>query len=121
MQRPKVDLAVLQSVEFFKGALHMLWVPNCILDVCIADQMITEAMHHRVTAQWKSRVGTSPLGSADKFDKVVASSRVSKNPARWIRFLLMLCGDIHPNPGPRPPRGPMDLTVGFTAQTSEIR
>lgn len=30
----------------------------------------------------------------------------------------MLCGDIHPNPGPRPPRGPMDLTVGFTAQTS---
>lgn len=57
-------------------------------------------------------------GSSEKFDKVVMASRVSKNPARWIRFLLLLCGDIHPHPGPKMPRGPMDLSVGFVEQTS---
>ena len=57
------------------------------------------------------------------FDAVVESSRVQKNPARWLRFLLMLAGDVEPNPGPRErphvPRGPMDLTVGFAASTSD--
>eukprot|EP00438_Fugacium_kawagutii_P017073 Skav213868 [mRNA] locus=scaffold2374:24688:27090:+ [translate_table: standard] len=64
-------------------------------------------------------------GDTKKFDKVVAASKFSKNPARWLRFLLMLCGDIHPNPGPakgsmsRKPRGPMDLAVGFATETSQ--
>jgi len=47
---------------------------------------------------------------------------VSKNPARWLRMLLMLAGDIEPHPGPRKtsayqPRGPMDLSVGFAEAT----
>eukprot|EP00438_Fugacium_kawagutii_P021739 Skav206696 [mRNA] locus=scaffold99:17529:21803:+ [translate_table: standard] len=58
-------------------------------------------------------------GDAAKFDMVAESARVPRNPARWIRFLLMLCGDIHPNPGPRVPRGPMDLSVGFAQVTSD--
>ena len=57
-------------------------------------------------------------GRPHMFDKVVESSRISKNPARWIRFLLLLCGDIHPHPGPLKPRGPMDLSVGYVEQTS---
>ena len=61
-------------------------------------------------------------GHYGKFDAVVASSRVSRNPARWLRFLLMLAGDIEPNPGPGipspVPRGAMDLTVGFAKETS---
>ena len=55
------------------------------------------------------------------FDLVVATSRVPKLAARWLRFLLLLGGDIEPRPGPnRPalvPRGPLDLTSGFTAGT----
>ena len=55
------------------------------------------------------------------FDCVTSSSRVSKNPARWLRMLLMLSGDIEPNPGPvvRRPRGPMNLDVGFAPETSK--
>ena len=56
-------------------------------------------------------------GDTRKFDLVVQSSNISKNPARWLRFLLMLCGDIEPNPGPR--RGKMDLTIGFVKATSD--
>ena len=62
-------------------------------------------------------------GQPQKFDAVVESCRIQKNPARWLRFLLMLAGDIEPNPGPRAglpaPRGPMDMTVGFAASTSD--
>ena len=62
-------------------------------------------------------------GRPQMFDAVVESSRVQKNPARWLRFLLLLAGDIEPNPGPREkpqvPRGPMDMTVGFAASTSD--
>lgn len=63
-------------------------------------------------------------GESQPFDLVVQSSRVSKNPGRWLRFLLMLAGDIEPNPGPRAkptapqPRGPMNLQIGFAAETS---
>ena len=58
-------------------------------------------------------------GNSQGFDAVHASSRFQKNPARWLRLLLLLGGDIEPNPGPvsRMPRGPMDLTVGFAEST----
>ena len=56
-------------------------------------------------------------GDVRRFDLVVQSSNICKNPARWLRFLLMLCGDIESNPGPR--RGKMDLTVGFVKATSD--
>ena len=48
-------------------------------------------------------------GDYRKFDAVVCSSRYSKNPARWLRFLLLLCGDIERNPGPK--RGKMNLNM----------
>eukprot|EP00438_Fugacium_kawagutii_P014345 Skav202494 [mRNA] locus=scaffold32:32741:34462:- [translate_table: standard] len=61
-------------------------------------------------------------GRPEKFDAVISSSRVSKNPARWIRFLLLLAGDIEENPGPNQnpmkSRGTMDLTVGFAPETA---
>ena len=69
-------------------------------------------------------VSTVLEGSHEKNDIVVQSSRVSKNPARWIRFLLLLCGDIDPHPGPskqsapRKTRGAMDLSVVFAKETS---
>ena len=60
-----------------------------------------------------------------KFDKVVASARFTKLEARWLRLLLLLGGDIEPNPGPvrpardRGPRGPLDFNVGFKPVTSK--
>lgn len=64
-------------------------------------------------------------GRPQMFDAVVESSRVQKNPARWLRFLLLLAGDIEPNPGPREkpqvPRGPMDMTVGFGFRCKHFR
>ena len=56
-------------------------------------------------------------GDPHRFDCVVASTRFSKNPARWLRFLLLLCGDVEPNPGPLH-RGKLDLNVGFSAATA---
>lgn len=56
-------------------------------------------------------------GDYRKFDAVVCSSRYSKNPSRWLRFLLLLCGDIERNPGPK--RGKMNLNIGFVKATSE--
>ena len=61
-------------------------------------------------------------GEHSRFACVVASSRCSKLAARWLRLLLLLGGDIERNPGPalpRAPRGPLDLTSGFTAGTAD--
>ena len=70
-------------------------------------------------------------GDYARFDVVIASSRCEKLAARWLRFLLLLAGDIEENPGPRArggaagdasglhARGPMDLNVGFVKATSD--
>ena len=58
-------------------------------------------------------------GNPQLFDLVCQSAQVPKLPARWLRMLLMLCGDIEPNPGPdRKARGELDMTIGFHKQTS---
>ena len=60
-------------------------------------------------------------GDARAFDKVVLSARIKKIPARWLRFLLLLGGDIERNPGPQAPvrRGPLDLEAGFAPSTAK--
>ena len=59
-------------------------------------------------------------GDPTAFDHVVQSSRISKNPARWLRFLLLLAGDIEENPGPtKQGRGQLDLNVGFVRATAD--
>ena len=66
-------------------------------------------------------------GDYAPFDAVVTSSRCEKLAARWLRFLLLLAGDIEENPGPRKQlaggelksRGPMNLDVGFVKATSD--
>ena len=58
-------------------------------------------------------------GRTDSFDAVLLSSRVDKLAARWLRFLLLLGGDIERNPGPAyQPRGTFSLNVGFEPQTA---
>ncbi|CAE7837262.1 unnamed protein product, partial [Symbiodinium necroappetens] len=61
-------------------------------------------------------------GDTRRFETVVESARVPRNPARWLRFLLLLAGDIERNPGPllsKPqPRGPLNLEDGFAASTA---
>ena len=63
-------------------------------------------------------------GDHEPFDAVVASSNFSRIPGRWVRLLLLLCGDIERNPGPavqhnRTARGSFDFDVGFTQATSK--
>ena len=57
-----------------------------------------------------------------RFDLVRRASCFQKNPSGWLRLLLLLAGDIEPNPGPRfksyVPRGALDLRVGFEPQTA---
>ena len=57
-------------------------------------------------------------GDPTLFDAVCASAKFEKNPARWLRFLLLLAGDIEPHPGPNA-RGPLDLQVGFAPATAQ--
>ncbi|CAE7764587.1 Scn10a [Symbiodinium sp. CCMP2592] len=47
------------------------------------------------------------------------SPRLSMVLGRWVRFLLLLAGDIERNPGPpsRLPRGSLDLQSGFATST----
>ncbi|CAE7673514.1 Senp8 [Symbiodinium sp. CCMP2456] len=60
-------------------------------------------------------------GDWRSFDLIVEASCLKKIPARWLRFLLLLGGDIERNPGPRitakTPRGPLDLEQGFVPST----
>ncbi|CAE7437485.1 Senp8 [Symbiodinium sp. CCMP2592] len=60
-------------------------------------------------------------GDWRSFDLVVEAACLKKIPARWLRFLLLLGGDIERNPGPRAaaktPRGPLDLERGFAPST----
>jgi len=62
-------------------------------------------------------------GDCRRFDIVCAANRVPALAARWLRFLLLLGGDIERNPGPRgsfppKPRGPLDPGVGFAPVTA---
>ena len=58
-------------------------------------------------------------GRTQRFEAVVASARIARNPARWLRFLLLLAGDIERNPGPaRARRGALDLEAGFAPSTA---
>ena len=59
-------------------------------------------------------------GDVRRFDAVVESSGIKKLPGRWLRFLLLLGGDIERNPGPagpRVPRGVLGLEAGFVSST----
>ena len=58
-------------------------------------------------------------GRTRPFDLIIASSKYGRLAARWLRLLLLLGGDIERNPGPPTLRGPLDLTVGFVAATSD--
>ena len=61
-------------------------------------------------------------GDFRRFDCVARSAALKKLPARWLRFLLLLGGDIERNPGPsreqRQQRGALDLEAGFAASTA---
>ena len=58
---------------------------------------------------------------------MLTSSRLGRGPARWLKLILLLSGDIERNPGPMRhkskklpvPRGHLDLTVGFKPVTSK--
>jgi len=62
-------------------------------------------------------------GRHHNFDTVLEAAKVPKLCGRWLRLLLLLGGDIEPNPGPKQtkaqvPRGPIDMSVGFATATS---
>ena len=69
----------------------------------------------RDTPRWFDELSA---GRPAAFDAVVEAAQIPKIAARWLRFLLLLGGDIERNPGPNR-RGPMDMTVGFVKATSE--
>ena len=55
-----------------------------------------------------------------RFDVVCQSAQIEKLAARWLRLLLLLGGDIEPNPGPRyTERGELDLATGFARATAD--
>ena len=64
-------------------------------------------------------------GGFDRFDRILESAKCTKLAARWLRFLLLLAGDIERNPGPgfqtkpRTPRGQLSMDVGFATATSK--
>ena len=58
-------------------------------------------------------------GNPSRFDAILLSSKFEKLAARWLRFLLLLGGDIERNPGPNyKPRGSFALNVGFENHTA---
>lgn len=102
------SLAYILGSGLYPGCLH------CASGDNRSDGPSSEPASRAIPAWLKELIDGDP----GKFDKVVQSSKISRNPARWLRFLLTLCGDIHPHPGPRARRGPMDLSVGFVKETS---
>ena len=69
----------------------------------------------RETPRWFEELSA---GRPAAFDAVVEAAQIPKIAARWLRYLLLLGGDIERNPGPNR-RGPMDMSVGFVKATSE--
>jgi len=58
-------------------------------------------------------------GDYRRFDLVCQTAQIPKLSARWMRFLLLLGGDIERNPGPvRTVRGELDLGAGFSKATA---
>eukprot|EP00434_Breviolum_minutum_P022762 symbB.v1.2.020081.t1/scaffold1588.1/size110444/1 len=59
-------------------------------------------------------------GDFRRFDAVCQSASCPKLAGRWLRFLLLLGGDIERNPGPvRPARGDLDMSTGFHPATAD--
>jgi hypothetical protein len=104
------SLAYVLGANLYPGLLH------CASEVNRTDGPSRDKPVAPPTKDEPSWLTDLKMGKTRKFDAVVESSRIPKNPARWLRFLLMLCGDIEPNPGPR--RGPMNLQIGFVKATS---
>ena len=104
------SLAYILGANLYPGLLH------CASEVNRTDGPSRDKPVAPPTKDEPSWLTDLKMGKTRKFDAVVESSRIPKNPARWLRFLLMLCGDIEPNPGPR--RGPMNLQIGFVKATS---
>eukprot|EP00438_Fugacium_kawagutii_P032677 Skav232234 [mRNA] locus=scaffold4367:134627:147445:- [translate_table: standard] len=58
-------------------------------------------------------------GDFRRFDLVCQTAQIPKLAARWLRLLLLLGGDIEPNPGPPPHhRGELDMAAGFSKPTA---
>ncbi|CAE7399183.1 unnamed protein product, partial [Symbiodinium pilosum] len=118
--------------------------PEWISEICLLDSRVTigAAAKGRSSSYASDNVADGPsrgsavpspsrskprwlekllLGDPGDFDKVVLAARIKKIPARWLRFLLLLGGDIERNPGPAPPRrrGPLDLAAGFAPSTAK--
>ena len=59
-------------------------------------------------------------GRFERFEKTIQSSFWRNPLGRWVRLLLLLCGDVEPNPGPvksYEPRGELNMAVGFSKAT----
>ena len=67
-------------------------------------------------------------GRCESFDMALTAASFPKVAGRWVKLLLLLCGDVERNPGPwtpptqgtgpRAPRGPLDDSVGFSTATA---
>lgn len=100
----------------FPGCLHCYSADNRADDPS-RDRPVQSPS--KLIPEWLRRLRA---GDSRLFDLVVESSRVPKLCGRWLRFLLLLGGDIERNPGPtgnRAPHGPLDLSTGFATVTVE--
>ena len=109
----KRTLPYLLGSNLYPGGLHVYSSKNRA-DAPSRDREVEEPS--KAKPQWLLELLD---GKPHLFDLVCQSAQVPKLPARWLRMLLMLCGDIEPHPGPgRKPRGELDMTIGFHKQTS---
>ena len=105
-------LAYTLGANLYPGHLHCYSGDNPA-DNPSRDKDVTEPS--RLVPAWFIQLSA---GNPAGFDAVVEAAQIPKIAARWLRFLLLLGGDIERNPGPGR-RGPMDMTVGFVKATSD--
>lgn len=128
VQQPRGGPVPSPLVASFVAALPIALVAISTLDFCmgpprrILQTLLREGEMYRLLAVI-CRSGWPNFNKAVPGVLIAVSEQVnSLNAARWLRFLLLLAGDIERNPGPaktRQPRGPLDLNVGFAPVTAD--
>ena len=102
---------------------------DCTLAPFTAGQNGTVLTVRVGNAKWSPLLGQKHHGSTrlkkgdfDEFDKLLALSKWTRPVGRWIRLLLLIAGDIEPNPGPEgmnyEPRGELDMFGGLSRATT---
>eukprot|EP00438_Fugacium_kawagutii_P036259 Skav223698 [mRNA] locus=scaffold1907:175367:179896:+ [translate_table: standard] len=111
----KTSLGYILGGDLYVGGLH------CRSPWNRADDPSRDREVQSPTREFPGWIEDMQNGNFTRFEAMISSSQWHRPLGRWVRLLLLLCGDVEQNPGPPKykPRGELNMNVGFSQATSQ--